>query len=397
MVELLRRSATLRLRSVTRSTSAMSQCLALGHGWISRSRTFLGSVATGDGRAARLGGRRRSGSRPRFARRATRRGPGSHTRQRGLPTRRCSRSGPDRAPSSDRNVTSVVSLCSSSHAAVRRQRPETTSCVRPASRSSIASAAAASTGFPSASPSTTTSVSTPSTGHSPPSTERAFPAASSTGSPPDSSNRGGTTWNGTPNCSRIARRCGETDARMSGGAGGTLTRACGPSRSPRPATCGPTRPTRSRSSRASPRSQGLQSPRAPRFRIPPSSSSRIHSPCGSWKSMPSSSPDHSIRCSPNCGRSNSVADLPRPDRLARTGRTVSSSAETRARRPAAAAEQPRESTDTDRTRSTRRTPTAQDRTTRPGSGTSSAFASISSIANAESPRCIAAPSRAERA
>ena len=34
---------------------------------------------------------------------------------------------------------------------------------------------------------------------------------------------------------------------MSGGAGGTLTRACGPSRSPRPATCGPTRPTRSRS------------------------------------------------------------------------------------------------------------------------------------------------------
>src|SRR5439155_23878977 len=78
-------------------------------------------------------------------------------------------------------------------------------------------------------PSSTTSVSTPSTGRSPASsaTERAFSPAwvrtSSTASTPCtgcSSYRGATTSNGIPSCSRIAIRRGDVDASRSGAAGG---------------------------------------------------------------------------------------------------------------------------------------------------------------------------------
>ena len=62
-----------------------------------------------------------------------------------------------------------------------------------------------------------TTVSTPSTGRSPPSTERALPAACSSGdrrrAPRRSRARRPRT--GSPSCSRIARRCGDVEARTS--------------------------------------------------------------------------------------------------------------------------------------------------------------------------------------
>ena len=231
-------------------------------------------------------------------------------RPRGPPTRRCSRSGRGRAPSTRRNVTSVVSLCSSS----QRRRPQAEAgddLVRPARqplehrlrRTRIRGLAERLT------VDNDLGVDPEHRADSPPSTERAFPPRARP-DPAELLERGGTTSNGMPNCSRIARRCGDGDARMSGGAGGTLTRACGPSRSPRPATSAPTPPTRSRSSSCVAALSAPAARQSPSISNPLSRSSRIQSPCGSWKSTPSSSSGHSIRCSPNCGRSSRSPTFP---------------------------------------------------------------------------------------
>src|SRR5712691_10040514 len=73
---------------------------------------------------------------------------------------------------SGRKVTSVISLSSSSQESVRRQRPETTSWVRPERTPSISAACSAPPGLPSTRLAQRTIVSTPSTGWSPPSIER---------------------------------------------------------------------------------------------------------------------------------------------------------------------------------------------------------------------------------
>ena len=125
--------STTSCRTSASSTSSSSAWMR-----INRSRRRRESASRAAGRAARRAGRRRSGSRRRSARRGSRRRPGSRTRPRVPPTPRSRRSAPRSRGVSARNVTSVVSVCSSSQAGVRRQSPETTSCVRPASDSSIA-------------------------------------------------------------------------------------------------------------------------------------------------------------------------------------------------------------------------------------------------------------------
>ncbi len=82
---------------------------------------------------------------------------------------------------SARNETRVSSVSTTSHAGVRRQSPETTTCVRPANAASIRPASAASAGFAYTRPAQTTVVSTPSTGRPSASaaTERALPRACS--------------------------------------------------------------------------------------------------------------------------------------------------------------------------------------------------------------------------
>ena len=110
----------------------------------SRSRTRPGTAPRAAGRGAPPGARRRSGSRPRSARRARPRGPGSRRRRPGSATRRSRGRRRRRAGASGRKVTRVVSACSSSHPSARRQRPETTSCVVPESVSSIRRASASS-------------------------------------------------------------------------------------------------------------------------------------------------------------------------------------------------------------------------------------------------------------
>ena len=91
-----------------------------------RARESATSVAAGKAR-------RRSGSRRRSARRARRRSPGSRSRPRGPPIRRPRRTPRSRfrqRPERHRRHLSLELL----PVVVRRQSPETTSCVRPASR-----------------------------------------------------------------------------------------------------------------------------------------------------------------------------------------------------------------------------------------------------------------------
>ena len=116
--------------------------------------------------------------------------------------------------------------------------PPTTSCVRPLSRPRYSRACAASCGLPRIAPSSATIVSAPRTRG--PGTavalRRALASATAPGSPSlSSSTSAGRTSKAIPASSRIARRCGEADARIMGlikkvrpGQGGR-----GPSRAPR--------------------------------------------------------------------------------------------------------------------------------------------------------------------
>ena len=96
--------------------------------------------------------------------------------------------------------------------------------------------------------------------------------------PSSSTYRGATTSKGRPSCSRIARRCGDVEARRSGGAGGALTPAYARPTDPPPATVSPTPPPRSRSTRGREHPRVLAArPAAPRrTRLP---RTPIHSPC----------------------------------------------------------------------------------------------------------------------
>ena len=268
----------------------------------SRSRRRPENERPAAARAAPRAGRRRSDSRRRSARRGSRPGPESRRRPHGPPTRPLRGSARRRAALSARNVTVVVSEWSSSQSGVRRQRPETTSCVRPASVSSICAASAASRGLPISRPPQTTTVSTPSTGL-PAAVDRPRLADGvSSGSPSGASTKSGATIsNGIASCSRIARRCGDVDARTSGG----VTRAFARPRSPRRATSSPTRPSRTRSSRASRRRRVPGARAAARSRSRWRAAGRSTRRAARWNSTP---PSHSKRRMPNCGWTSRVAD-----------------------------------------------------------------------------------------
>src|SRR3954470_23710768 len=93
----------------------------------------------------------------------------------------------------------------------------TTSWVRPARRATYARACSASAGLPRMSPPTATRVSAPSVSSdgTARALRRAFSSATATGSPWVSSSTPETrTSKAMPTCSRIARRCGDADARM---------------------------------------------------------------------------------------------------------------------------------------------------------------------------------------
>src|ERR687898_118612 len=119
---------------------------------------------------------------------------------------------------SSRKRTLVTATSVRSSPCSRSAIPPNTSCQRPDSSRSQRSASASSAGFPWARPSQTTMLSTASTRS--PSTARSFRSAfwstSSRGSPSvSSSTSGASTRKSTPSCSRIARRRGELEARIS--------------------------------------------------------------------------------------------------------------------------------------------------------------------------------------
>src|SRR5215207_810706 len=120
-----------------------------------------------------------------------------------------------------RNRTRVTATPVRSSPSSRSAIPPITSCQRPDSSRSQRSASAASAGLPWARPSQTTMLSAAST-RSPwtaRSFKRAFWTTSSRGSPSVSSCTSGfSTRNSTPSCSRIARRRGELEARISSSA-----------------------------------------------------------------------------------------------------------------------------------------------------------------------------------
>ena len=86
---------------------------------------------------------------------------------------------------------------------------------------------------------------------------------------------------GTRSCSRIARRCGDVDARMS-----DAHASCARPRSPRTATSSPTRPSRRRSSSCVSASAGAWISISRSISKPFARSRSIHSPCGRWNSTP---------------------------------------------------------------------------------------------------------------
>src|SRR3954469_22823718 len=119
---------------------------------------------------------------------------------------------------SSRKRTRVTATSVRSSPPSRSAIPPITSCQRPDSSRSQRSASAASPGLPCARPSQTTMLSAARTRS--PSTARslrsAFWTTRSRGSPSvSSSTSGSSTRNFTPSCSRIARRRGELEARMS--------------------------------------------------------------------------------------------------------------------------------------------------------------------------------------
>src|SRR5919112_1171391 len=119
---------------------------------------------------------------------------------------------------SSRNRTRVTATSVRSSPCSRIAMPPITSCQRPDSSRSQASASATSAGLPWARPSQTTMLSTART--SSPGTARSFSRAFCTtrsrGSPSlSSSTSGASTEKSTPSCSRIARLRGELEARIS--------------------------------------------------------------------------------------------------------------------------------------------------------------------------------------
>src|SRR5215212_5932457 len=125
------------------------------------------------------------------------------------------------ASESSRKRTRVTATSVRSSPCSRSAIPPITSCQRPDSSRSQRSASARSAGFPCARPSQTTMLSAASTRS--PGTARSFRSAfrttSSRGSPSvSSSTSGSSTRNATPSCSRIARRRGELEARISASA-----------------------------------------------------------------------------------------------------------------------------------------------------------------------------------
>src|SRR5829696_1642017 len=118
---------------------------------------------------------------------------------------------------SSRNRTRVTATSVRSSPCSRIAMPPITSCQRPDSSRSQASASAAPAGLPWARPSQTTMLSTART--SSPGTarslSRAFCTTRSRGAPSlSSSTSGASTENSTPSCSRIARLRGELEARI---------------------------------------------------------------------------------------------------------------------------------------------------------------------------------------
>ena len=138
----------------------------------------------------------------------------------------------------------------------------------------------------------TPSVSRPSRGRSGPCPPRARARARRARRPAGRPRRtsGATTSNGIRSCSRIARRCGDVDARVSAVLRAAQISSAGPLARP---VGGDSR----RSTRASVASSGRRARRAARPRSPCARSRSIQSPCASWNSTPSSGV-HSIRCMP---------------------------------------------------------------------------------------------------
>src|SRR5918997_2198629 len=123
------------------------------------------------------------------------------------------------ASASSRKRTRVTATPVRSSPPSRSAIPPITSCQRPDSSRSHRSASSRSAGLPCALPSQTTMLSTARTRS--PGTARSFSSAfwttSSRGSPSlSSSTSGASTRKSTPSCSRIARRRGELEARISG-------------------------------------------------------------------------------------------------------------------------------------------------------------------------------------
>ena len=171
----------------------------------------------------------------------------------------------------------------------------------------------------------------------------------------DSTNGGATTSNGIASCSRIARRCGEVDARTSG-----VMRVFGRPRSPRPAIAWPTRPSRTRSTSCVSASAGAWSSSSRSMSKPFARSRSIHSPCGELEldaALGPLEPAHpELRAARAPGR-------PARRRSSR-GRRGSSCAGRRAGRQVGAGALPRGSSGTGRPRSRRRTRRRRGRRTR---------------------------------